>query len=143
MAEEIKVREYDEVIAELYEKNNIESLLGFNETNIQEKLSVNSAKIYHFTELYQRAKNEYDGICEIRDKLMADKYNYYKTHSDVLLKQGEIERYYLLADKDIIKMNKVVRQQKAYVDFYDNVRKALEKQSWNMQTFLKSCTYGI
>jgi hypothetical protein len=134
---------YDDILNELREQHNIEELLNFNELNIQEKLAVNSSKVYHYTELYQKALNKYNGILELRDQLIGEKYHTIKTKSDVLLKQGEIEKYYLSKDKDVIKINEVVKRQKAYVDFYDNIRKALEKQSWNMQTYLKSLTYGI
>lgn len=138
-----ETKDYDKILEELYEEHNVEELLNFTETTIQDKLAINSAKLYHYTELYQKALNEYNKISELRDKLMGEKYNYYKYKTDALLRQGEIEKYYLPTDKDIIKMNNILRNQKAYVDFYENLKKALEKQSWNMQTFLKSLTYGV
>lgn len=135
--------EYDEVINELKAQWDVENLLGFNEMDIQEKLSVNSAKIWHFTELYNREKNDLDGIIELRDKLVCKRYEYYKTNADLLLKQSEIEKYYLPKDPEIIRMNNIVRKQKWRVEFYLGLKLALEKQGWNMMNFIKNVNNGL
>lgn len=134
---------YDEILQELYETHNVEELLSFSEIDLKEKLAINSSKLYHYTELLQKAQNEYNTLLEFRSKLVGEKYHEYKTQSDVLLRQNEIEKYYLPKDPDIIKMNDIISRQKAQVDFFDNIKKSLEKQSWNMQTFFKSMTYGL
>ncbi len=137
------MEEYDEIIDKLTKEYEVEKLLSFNETNIKEKLSENSNKIWMFTELYQKEKNKYNKILELKEKVIGDRYNFYKTKHSVLLKQNEIEKYYLPKDEHITRVNEILNKQMIFVEFYDNIRKALEKQSWNMQTFLKSMTYGV
>jgi hypothetical protein len=135
--------DYLEVVKELSELYNIEEMLSFNELNIQEKLSENAAKIWHFTELYNREKNAYDEILELKDKLVHRRYEYYKTKNNLLLKQNEIEKYYLPSDPEILKFNQIVRKQKWRVEFYDGLRKALEKQQWSMKSYLDSMKAGL
>lgn len=143
MTIDIKKRDYDDVIQELMKEHNVEDILNFNETDIQEKLAINSAKIWHFAELYNREKNDYDKIMEIKSLLEGQLYIHYKTTSQLSLKQGEIEKYYIPNDKYIIMLNKIARQQKWRVEFYQSLKAALEKQQWNMTTFLKSIQAGL
>jgi hypothetical protein len=136
-------RTYDQILEDLYKEHDIENLLNFCETDIQSKLAINSAKIYHYTELYQKSLYTYNTMCEIRDRLTSKLYIKYKNHHESILTKAEIEKYYLPIDPEIMKMNERIKKQKAYVDFYENVKKALEKQGWSMQTYLKTLTYGI
>lgn len=138
----IKEKTYDQILDDLYKEHDIENLLNFNETDIKDKLALNSAKLYHYTEMYQKSLSDYNSICEMRDKLIGMKYIKYKNGS-VILTKGEIEKYYLPADEEIIQMNARVQRTKAYVDFFENVKKALERQGWNFQVFLKTMTYGM
>ena len=142
MEEEI-TKSYDDVINELSETWKVTDLLNFNEINIQEKLMENSSQIWHFTELYHREKNDYDKILEMKDKLIAERYNHYKTKGDQLLKQGEIEKYYLPKDPVIMKITRIAREQKWRVDFYDGLRRSLEKMQWTMKTYLDSVRSGL
>jgi hypothetical protein len=136
-------RTYDQILEDLYKEHDIENLLSFCETDIQAKLFINSAKVYHYTEQYQKALNTYNTMCEFRDRLTGKLYNKYKHSNDALLTKAEIEKYYLPNDPELIKMNERIKKQKAYVDFYENVKKALEKQGWNFTTYLKTMTYGM
>lgn len=135
--------EYDEIIEKLKEDHNIEELFSFNETNIQDKLSLNSVNIYKYTELYQKELFIYNKICELKDKVYGDVYNQYRSNSDLALTKVEIEKYYIATDPKIKKVNDAVLKQKIKVDFFDSIRKALEKQSWNMTTYLKTLSYGL
>jgi hypothetical protein len=135
--------EYDNVIKELSERWDIENLLKFSELNIQEKLENNASQIWHFTELYHKEKNDYDKIVEFKDTLICNRYIFYKNNMPEALKQGEIEKYYLPKDPQILKMNEMVRKQMWKVNFYDGLRKALEKMQWTMQTYIKSMSSGL
>jgi len=136
MQDEKKEQSYDEVIEELSVRWNIKELLSFSEINIQEKLSTNASQIWHFTELFHREKNEYDKIMEMKEQLTGQLYNHYKTNIQLDLKYSEIEKFYIPKDPKMMKMNQIARRQKWVVDFYDGLRKALEKMQWNMKEFM-------
>lgn len=143
MSEKKEMDEYNELIQELSEKWDVQNLLSFNEMDIQEKLSINSAKVWHFTELYNKEKNVYDMMCEMKDNVICKRYEHYKTNTNLLLKQSEIEKYYLPKDPEIVKITTLVRKQKWRVDFYQGVKSALEKQQWSMKSFLDSMKAGL
>jgi len=136
-------KSYEEVIQDLSDECDVVNLLSFNEINIQDKLFTNAAKVQHYTELYYREKNDYDKIIEIKEALIGKKFEYYKTNADLLLKQSEIEKYYLPRDPDIMRITSIARQQKWRVDFYWGLKGALEKQGWNMMNYLKSMQVGL
>lgn len=145
ITKEVKVidKRYEDVIAELMEIWNTEELLTFNETNIQYKLERNSSEIWKFTELFHKEKNELDKILELKERLTGQLYDHYKTKVQLDLKPSEIEKFYIPKDHRMIMISRLARQQKWVVDFYDGLRKSLEKMQWNMKSFLDSMKAGL
>lgn len=142
MAEE-QEKTYDEVINELKSIHGIENLLKFDETNIREKLENNSSLIMYFTELYYREKNDLDAILDMKGKLVGDLFIKIKNSQGESLKINEFEKFYLPADIKYVKLLSIIRKQQWRVDFYDSVRRALEKMGWSMQTYIKSMSQGL
>lgn len=135
--------EYEQIINELKERWDVEKMLMFNETNIQEKLQENSLKVFHFTEMYQKELNEYNKILEIKDKITTGAYLEIKKNQQYILKQTEIEKYYLPNHPKVIEITEIARKQKWKVDFYQGVKQALEKQGWSIHNFLNSMKAGL
>ena len=140
MAEE---KSFDEVMSELKQEHDVNNLLSFNEINIQDKLSTNSSLYWHYTELYYKEKNDLDKILELLDKVRGERYKAIKDGEQGEKRQTEIEKYYLPADTKVCKITSLARQQRWRVDFYDGLRKAIDKMSWSMQTFLKGISQGL
>lgn len=134
---------YDLIVEKLHDDNKIDELVSFNETNIIEKLQNNTYLVIQYNELYFKEKNILDKLNEKRDVLVGQRYDYYRFNYDKALKQGEIEKYYLPKDGQILKINEIIKRQQIRVDFFLLCAKQLEKQQWNMKSFLDATRIGL
>jgi len=132
----------EKILRKLKEKHDIESMISFDNLNIQEELQRNPYYIIKYKELYIKEQNLLDEIQSKYDELVGKRYHFYRFESDENLTKAEIEKYYLPKDEKIIKMKKIIRKQKIKVDFFDACYKAFEKRQWAMKTFSDNLRYG-
>lgn len=132
--------ERNELIAKLREEYDIEKIVEFNEFTIQSKLQNHSLVLIQYDELLEKAKFNYNKVVELRDKIVGQRYDYYRFESEKNLQKGEIEKYYLPRDEKILAINTHIERQKIIVDFFTICVKALGQQGWNMKHFLDSMT---
>ena len=132
----------EKILRKLKEKHDIESMISFDNLNIQEELQRNPYYIIKYKELYIKEQNLLDEIQSKYDELVGKRYHFYRFESDENLTKAEIEKYYLPKDEKIIKMKKIIRKQKIKVDFFDACYKAFEKRQWSMKTFSDNLRYG-
>lgn len=128
--------DYDTVIATLKTEFPIETLIQFNEFNIQDKLKDSAFMILNYRGLYQREKNKLDQIGALRDKILGERWDWYRFNSEKELKSNEIKDYYLPKDEKVIKVNKLYNKQQWRVDFFEACIEALINQGWRMKSFL-------
>jgi hypothetical protein len=132
----------EKILKKLKIKHDIESMISFDNLNIQEELQKNPYYIMKYKELYIREQNLLDEIQSKYDELIGKRYHFYRFESDEKLTKTEIEKYYLPKDEKILKMKKIIRKQKVKVDFFDACYKAFEKRQWAMKTFSDNLRYG-
>ena len=51
------------------------------------------------------------------------------------LQKSEIEQYYLPADEKVVKLQRLMLDQKVRVEFFESAYKSLVAQGWNMKLF--------
>jgi len=132
----------EKILKKLKIKHDIESMISFDNLNIQEELQKNPYYIMKYKELCIREQNLLDEIQSKYDELVGKRYHFYRFESDENLTKTEIEKYYLPKDEKILKMKKIIRKQKIKVDFFDACYKAFEKRQWAMKTFSDNLRYG-
>jgi hypothetical protein len=137
-----KQRTEQDVLDELKSNHDIESMVGFDNLNIQEKLQNNTFLMIKYKELYIREKAIYETLEDKYEKLKGMRYHHYRFESDLELKKAEIEAYYLPKDLKILQMKRILRMQKIRVDFFDTCAKAFEKRQWCMNTFSNNMRGG-
>jgi len=145
MAEEPKSEKElrEEIINALYEEYPIDEMVKFSELDLQEKLKVNSFWIVRFRDLYNRALSEYEHLEDLYEKLIGERYDWYRFESEKELDKYEIKNYYLPKDKKIIKMKKILARQKIKVDFFKMCLQGMEQQGWRMKSFIDAEKGGI
>lgn len=131
---------YDEQYTETIEKLNneypIETIVKFDDFNIQEKLKDSAFLILHYKGLYLKEKNQLDRIGALRDKIIGEQFDKYRFNHDKELRANEIKDYYLPKDEKIIKINRLYQKQQWRVDFFEAATEALIQQGWRMKSFL-------
>lgn len=128
-------KEKEEILAKLMEEHPITELIQFNDINLQQKVQENTFMIVKYRDLWQREKAVLDELIDLYDKLVGERYDYYKFEQDKELTKPEIEKYYLPKDKKILQMKKIMRRQEIKVGFFEICFKAFEKQQWNLKLF--------
>ena len=103
--------ERDQVIEELMSEHPVNDLISFTEYNLQEKLQNNALLVVKYTELYLKEKSILDKIAILRDKITCKKYDYYRFNFEKELQDRIIEKYYLPADPEVIKISKLYLKQ--------------------------------
>lgn len=134
---------YEKIIDDLNKEYNIEEIVSFNETNLNDKLQNNPYLVLHFNELYLKEKNILEKLEEKRDQIVGECFDHYRFNYDKQLKTSEIEKYYLVKDVKILKINEIIKRQNIRVQFFDICRKSLEKQQWSMKSFIDATKAGI
>lgn len=137
------MEEYDKIIEKLKNEHPIEEEVSFNEFNLYEKLEKNAFLLVQYGEFLNKERAEYEYIEGLRDKLIGQRYDYYRFEYDKSLQKTEIEKYYLVKDEKIIKMNSILNKQKARVDFFEICVSALTKQGWNMKSYSENMRKGL
>jgi hypothetical protein len=130
-------------LEELQEEHNLEELVKFDETNIQEKLQDNAFRIVQYKEFYYKELDIYENLERKMDYLIGIRYKYYKFEVEEEFTKKEIEDYCLPSDMKIIGMKKIMKRQKGRVIFFEMAWKALEKQGWNMKVYSDRDKHGI
>lgn len=134
--------DYDTVIEALKKEFPIESLIQFSEFDIKEKIQNNAFLILNYKGLYHKEKNKLEQIGALRDKIIGERWDWYRFNSEKELKPNEIKDYYLPKDEKIIKVNKMYQQQQWRVDFFEACTEALINQGWRMKAFLEERRSG-
>lgn len=130
--------EKDIILNDLKTEWPIEKDVSFNEFNIQEKLQNHAFILMKYQNQYDNEKFKLDKILELKEKLVGDRYHYYRFNYDESLQKAEIEKYYLPKDEKILKINRLIRLQEVRVNFFLICVKILDKMGWNMKNFLES-----
>jgi len=133
----------EQIIDKLLAEHPIDDMVIFDESSIKEKLEFNTFEVIKYQELYYKEQNELDKILALRDKIAGVQYDYYRFKFDRDLKPNEIKDYYLPKDPQIIKINKILRQQQWRVDFFEMCYKALNSMGWNMKSYLQAIQKGF
>jgi hypothetical protein len=130
-------KEYEEVINKLKSEYPIETLIQFNEFNIREKLQQNAFLVLQYKEYYLKEKNELDRLGAYRDKIIGERYDFYRFNHNQELKPNEIKDYYLPKDEKIIKINRLYKKQEWRVSFFEACTDALSQMGWRMKGWLE------
>ena len=128
--------EYDKIIEELRSVHPIDEMVLFTELNIGEKLKENSFLLVKYSELLLKEKSILSVLEDKYDMLVGKQYDFYKFESERELSKPEIEKYYLPKDDKVRQMKKILRNQKARVDFFDTCVKSLNQMGWRMKDFI-------
>ena len=128
-----------EILKDLKAEFPIEEEVKFNEFNIQSKLQNHAYVFMNYHSQLDKAKTDYNKMLELKDKIVGERYHYYRFNYEENLNKPEIEKYYLTQDPKILKINKLLRIQELRVEFFSMSVKALDKMGWNMKNFLESC----
>jgi len=128
----------DKIIEELKKEHPIEEQIKFDNLNIQEELQKNTFMMYHYKELEMKEQAIYDDLEDKYNKLLRERYNYYRFEISEQLQKTEIEKYYLPGDPKVVKMKEILRKQKIRVDFFKICASAFEKRQWCMSSYSKN-----
>ena len=135
--------ETEKIIEKLKKEHPIEDLVSFNELDLQQKLQDNSFLVIKYKEFWIKEKATLEELEGKFDLLIARKYDHFRFESPKQLSKPEIEKYYIPGDKQIIQMQKIVRNQKIRVEFFDMCWRGLEKVAWSMKVFSDNERRGI
>lgn len=126
------------ILEKLLEENPIHNMVSFTELNIQEKLQDNVGLIVKYRDQYHRELSRLDQLNDLMGKLVGLRYKHYRFDCNDSYTKPEIERYCIPADKKVLRMQKIIRNQETKVRFFEMAFKAFEKQSWSMKMFLET-----
>lgn len=127
-----------EIIENLRSEYKIEDEVSFNEFNINDKLKNHAFVFLKYQSQLDKVKYELEKLNELRDKIVGERYHYYRFNNDESLTKIEIEKYYLSKDEKVLKINKLIRLHQIKVDFFTICCKALDKMGWNMKNFIEA-----
>lgn len=136
-------REIEDILEKLKEEHPIDELVKFTDIDITEKLQENPFFIVKYRELFLREQSYLIELEEKLEKLIGKRYDWYRFESDRELTKTEIEKYYLPQDKKINIMKKILRKQKARVQFFDICVKGFEQMGWRMKCMIDAMRIGI
>lgn len=146
MSEDKKLTEKEireKILEELYNEYQIDEMVRFSELDIAEKLQDNTFWVVKFRDLLVKAQAEYEYLEGLLEKLIGQRYNYYRFNDDRELDKSEIKAYYIPQDSKVIHMKKILARQKLKVEFFKMCVAGMEKQQWNMKNFLDSLKGNI
>lgn len=143
MSEKTEKALREEILEDLYAEFPIDEMVRFSELDLQEKLQENPFWIVKFRDLYNKAQAEYEYLESLYDKLIGERYDYYRFESERELDKYEIKNYYLPKDKKILQMKSILARQKVRVDFYKMCLQGMEQQGWRMKSFIDTLRGGF
>ena len=133
----------EEVIEKLLEEHDLDEMTKFSEIDIQDKLQNNAFLIQKYTELLYKEKDIYARIMALKEKILGERYDYYRFGYAKELRPTEIEKFYLPKDEKILSINKILRRQLWRVEFFEITVKSLTSMGWNMKSYLQSLREGL
>ena len=144
VVDEIKEHENERElhIAELKKEYPIEDFIVFSEFDLKDKIEKLSMKLLEYQELLYKEQSLLDKIKEQRNRIVGERYNYYRFDFDKELTKYEIKEYYLTNDPNILAFDKTVRKQTWTVEFFEGCVKAIEKMTWTVKDYLKTIAQG-
>jgi hypothetical protein len=128
----------EEIIEKLLIDHPIHDLVKFSELDIADKLRENVGQIVKYRDLYHRELSRLDYLTDLMEKLVGLRYKHYRFDAVETFTKPEIEKYCMPADKKILLMKTIIRNQEVRVRFFELCWKAFEKQSWSMKMFLET-----
>ena len=128
----------DEIIEKLLIDHPIHQLVKFSELDIADKLQENVGMVVKYRDLYHRELSKLDYLADLMEKLVGLRYKHYRFDSVEAYTKPEIEKYCMPADKKVLRMKTIIRNQEVRVRFFEMCWKAFEKQSWSMKMFLET-----
>lgn len=134
---EEELSDEERVLDELEKEHNIIEISSFNDFDIKEKLEKNSFYLVRYTELLEKERMNLSKIQDIFEQVRGKRYEHYRFNYDERLDKKEIEMYFLPRDKMIIEVKKHLRLQELRVKFFELCVKAIEKQPWNIKSWLE------
>jgi hypothetical protein len=124
------------IVAELLKDHPIHEMVKFSEIDLQDKLKDNSVLVVRYRELYYRELSILEKLNDLMDKIVGERYKYYRFEDDKGWTKPEIEKYCIPSDEKIIKMKNIIHKQNIRVRFFETAYKAFEKQQWSMKSFI-------
>ena len=137
-----QINKTDPIIEKLLEEFPIFNQLEFNEFNIEEKLRENAYLAMKYRDHAITEKNVYERMELLMEKLRGELYHHYRFEKDENLQKSEIEQYYLPSDPKIVKLKKLMLDQKVRVDFFEAAYKSINGQSWSIKMFQENQRFG-
>lgn len=131
----------DSILKKLDEEYDVDEMLMFNEFNIKEKTEFNPFYQKQFRMLYLSEQNKLERLKERLLKETGEKYQLLK-NGEVSLTKAEIEKYYLAADVDLIRVRGAILKMETRVRFFELVLKAFESQQWNIKNWHEASKGG-
>jgi len=132
----------NKILEELTKEYDITDMLNYNEFNVNEKLQTNSYYQEQFRLLYIAEKQKLQRLENKFNELAGKKFDYYKYKDARDLTKTEIEKYYLPADKELIKYKKLIELQNTKVEFFSALSEAFKSQGFNMKSFIEVLKIG-
>lgn len=124
----------DEILTNLDREFDVEELLTFNEFNIKQRTEDNSFYQLKFRQLFLTETAKLERLKERLNRETGEKYQALK-NGEVQLTKTEIEKFYLVADRDLIRIKGGIAKQEMRVKFFELVVKSFESQQWNIKAW--------
>jgi len=125
----------EKILSDLHTEHPIDELVAFDNMNLQNAIKDNDFFTIKYKELWIKEVSVYEHMEGLLDKLIAERYHYYRFEMDEHLTKPEIERYYLPGDKKVIQMKGLLRKQKIRVEFFDMCAKAFNNRRWSLKVY--------
>lgn len=139
---DISREEYDKIILDLHEEYPITEHVKFCEFDLHDKLEKNGDLILMYNDLLIKEEAYLEKIENLMDKLLGERYDYYRFESEKNLQKPEIEKYYLPKDPKILAMKNIITKQNIRVKFFKMCVNALNKVGWSMKTYSDNMRRG-
>ena len=126
----------NEIVEQLKKEHDIEELVSFSDIDIQERIKDNAFLIVRYRELYNKELQQLENIEILLDKLIGERYKYYRFEDEREWDKTEIKNYCIPSDSKVIKMKQILQKQKIRVRFFETCFKGLEHQGWRIKTWI-------
>ena len=130
------------ILEKLHHEHPIDEMVKFSDMDISDKLTENPYMIVKYRELYYKELANLDKLEMLMDKLIGERYKYYRFQDDKGYTKVEIEKYCIPSDSKIIQMKKIINNQKIRVRFFEMAYKGFEKMQWSMKSFIDTLKGG-
>lgn len=131
-------KEENEILDKLLKEHPIEEEVKFSDLDLSEKQRDNAFMVVKYRDLLIRETIESQRLETLMEKLIGERYKYYRFDDQKEWVKIEIEKYCIPSDKKIIRMKRILRRQDIRVKFFEMCVKAMESQGWRMKGFIDS-----